>query len=153
MGSKVHQNSLCSHADIIFCIEKYIEINEQLFARQWQVSQTTSASGLQFTASCSVWIDCIATTFPVTDLVINVYFFFPSSLDAVPDATGLPYTSFDHSKAHFYRYDEQVSLCLERLRWAVVYGGLCVFCMSYIPYEIRLIECKYNMLLCVRLSS
>uniref|UniRef100_A0A3Q3VR38 Polycomb group RING finger protein 1 n=1 Tax=Mola mola TaxID=94237 RepID=A0A3Q3VR38_MOLML len=26
----------------------------------------------------------------------------------------LPYTSFDHSKAHFYRYDEQVSLCLER---------------------------------------
>uniref|UniRef100_A0A3B4TXJ4 Polycomb group RING finger protein 1 n=1 Tax=Seriola dumerili TaxID=41447 RepID=A0A3B4TXJ4_SERDU len=32
----------------------------------------------------------------------------------VPDATGLPYTSFDHSKAHFYRYDEQVSLCLER---------------------------------------
>lgn len=40
------------------------------------------------------------------------------SSDAVPDATGLPYTSFDHSKAHFYRYDEQVSLCLERLRWA-----------------------------------
>lgn len=36
--------------------------------------------------------------------------------DAVPDAAGLPYTSFDHSKAHFYRYDEQVSLCLERLR-------------------------------------
>uniref|UniRef100_A0A8C5GRZ2 Polycomb group RING finger protein 1 n=1 Tax=Gouania willdenowi TaxID=441366 RepID=A0A8C5GRZ2_GOUWI len=29
----------------------------------------------------------------------------------------LPYTSFDHSKAHFYRYDEQVSLCLERLRY------------------------------------
>ncbi|KAJ8398901.1 hypothetical protein AAFF_G00418090 [Aldrovandia affinis] len=35
-------------------------------------------------------------------------------MDAVPDAPGLPYTSFDHSKAHFYRYDEQVSLCLER---------------------------------------
>ncbi|KAG8003841.1 Polycomb group RING finger protein 1 [Nibea albiflora] len=48
--------------------------------------------------------DCIATTFPVNLMV-----------DAVPDATGLPYTSFDHSKAHFYRYDEQVSLCLERL--------------------------------------
>uniref|UniRef100_A0A8C1C581 Polycomb group RING finger protein 1 n=1 Tax=Cyprinus carpio carpio TaxID=630221 RepID=A0A8C1C581_CYPCA len=29
------------------------------------------------------------------------------------DNMGLPYTSFDHSKAHFYRYDEQVSLCLE----------------------------------------
>uniref|UniRef100_A0A8C9WT85 Polycomb group RING finger protein 1 n=1 Tax=Scleropages formosus TaxID=113540 RepID=A0A8C9WT85_SCLFO len=29
--------------------------------------------------------------------------------DTVPDATGLPYTSFDHSKAHFYRYDEQYS--------------------------------------------
>ncbi|KAJ8407607.1 hypothetical protein AAFF_G00274640 [Aldrovandia affinis] len=34
--------------------------------------------------------------------------------NAVPDVAGLPYTSFDHSKAHFYRYDEQVSLCLER---------------------------------------
>uniref|UniRef100_A0A8C6SGA4 Polycomb group RING finger protein 1 n=1 Tax=Neogobius melanostomus TaxID=47308 RepID=A0A8C6SGA4_9GOBI len=34
---------------------------------------------------------------------------------ALVNATGLPYTSFDHSKAHFYRYDEQVSLCLERL--------------------------------------
>ncbi|CAG04670.1 unnamed protein product [Tetraodon nigroviridis] len=39
----------------------------------------------------------------------------PSGDDALPDAAGLPYTSFDHSKAHFYRYDEQVSLCLERL--------------------------------------
>uniref|UniRef100_A0A8C6SII1 Polycomb group RING finger protein 1 n=1 Tax=Neogobius melanostomus TaxID=47308 RepID=A0A8C6SII1_9GOBI len=39
----------------------------------------------------------------------------PAGDDSVPDATGLPYTSFDHSKAHFYRYDEQVSLCLERL--------------------------------------
>lgn len=38
------------------------------------------------------------------------------SPDALPDAAGLPYTSFDHSKAHFYRYDEQVSLCLERLK-------------------------------------
>uniref|UniRef100_A0A671PAT4 Polycomb group RING finger protein 1 n=1 Tax=Sinocyclocheilus anshuiensis TaxID=1608454 RepID=A0A671PAT4_9TELE len=38
----------------------------------------------------------------------------PSGDDSVPDNTGLPYTSFDHSKAHFYRYDEQVSLCLER---------------------------------------
>ncbi|XP_064200275.1 polycomb group RING finger protein 1 isoform X1 [Anguilla rostrata] len=38
----------------------------------------------------------------------------PSGDDAVPDAAGLPYTSFDHSKAHFYRYDEQISLCLER---------------------------------------
>lgn len=39
------------------------------------------------------------------------------SPDSLPDAAGLPYTSFDHSKAHFYRYDEQVSLCLERLKW------------------------------------
>ncbi|XP_035272516.1 polycomb group RING finger protein 1-like isoform X3 [Anguilla anguilla] len=38
----------------------------------------------------------------------------PPNEDAVPDVAGLPYTSFDHSKAHFYRYDEQVSLCLER---------------------------------------
>lgn len=29
---------------------------------------------------------------------------------------GLPFSSFDHSKAHYYRYDEQLSLCLERLR-------------------------------------
>ncbi|KAM9413278.1 polycomb group RING finger protein 1-like isoform 3-T3 [Salvelinus alpinus] len=38
----------------------------------------------------------------------------PSGEDSIPDATGLPFTTFDHSKAHFYRYDEQVSLCLER---------------------------------------
>ncbi|XP_024238839.1 polycomb group RING finger protein 1 isoform X2 [Oncorhynchus tshawytscha] len=37
----------------------------------------------------------------------------PPGEDSIPD-TGLPFTSFDHSKAHFYRYDEQVSLCLER---------------------------------------
>uniref|UniRef100_A0A8C9XYE5 Polycomb group RING finger protein 1 n=1 Tax=Sander lucioperca TaxID=283035 RepID=A0A8C9XYE5_SANLU len=35
----------------------------------------------------------------------------PTGDDAVPDAAGLPYTSFDHSKAHFYRYDEQC-ICL-----------------------------------------
>ncbi|XP_064408749.1 polycomb group RING finger protein 1 [Latimeria chalumnae] len=34
--------------------------------------------------------------------------------DSMPDPTALPYTSFDHSKAHYYRYDEQVSLCLEK---------------------------------------
>uniref|UniRef100_A0A672GEV8 Polycomb group RING finger protein 1 n=1 Tax=Salarias fasciatus TaxID=181472 RepID=A0A672GEV8_SALFA len=34
----------------------------------------------------------------------------------VPDATGLPYTSFDHSKAHFYRYDEQLDVCLSSLQ-------------------------------------
>nr|XP_015199375.1 PREDICTED: polycomb group RING finger protein 1 isoform X4 [Lepisosteus oculatus] len=39
----------------------------------------------------------------------------PATEDSVPDPAGLPYASFDHSKAHFYRYDEQVSLCLERL--------------------------------------
>uniref|UniRef100_A0A3P9B1L6 Polycomb group RING finger protein 1 n=1 Tax=Maylandia zebra TaxID=106582 RepID=A0A3P9B1L6_9CICH len=42
----------------------------------------------------------------------------PTGDDGVPDAT-VPYTSFDHSKAHFYRYDEQVSLCLERLSFTV----------------------------------
>ncbi|XP_017328877.1 polycomb group RING finger protein 1 isoform X3 [Ictalurus punctatus] len=40
----------------------------------------------------------------------------PLGDDSLPDNTGLPYTSFDHSKAHFYRYDEQVSLCLEKQR-------------------------------------
>uniref|UniRef100_A0A3B5PSI7 Polycomb group RING finger protein 1 n=1 Tax=Xiphophorus maculatus TaxID=8083 RepID=A0A3B5PSI7_XIPMA len=29
-----------------------------------------------------------------------------------PAGDALPFTSFDHSKAHFYRYDEQVSLCM-----------------------------------------
>uniref|UniRef100_A0A8C4SSE1 Polycomb group RING finger protein 1 n=1 Tax=Erpetoichthys calabaricus TaxID=27687 RepID=A0A8C4SSE1_ERPCA len=40
-----------------------------------------------------------------------------------PTNEGLPYTSFDHSKAHYYRYDEQVSLCLER-------QSLTYFCVS-----------------------
>ncbi|XP_036372514.1 polycomb group RING finger protein 1-like [Megalops cyprinoides] len=38
----------------------------------------------------------------------------PLDDDAMLDTAGLPCTGFDHSKAHFYRYDEQVSLCLER---------------------------------------
>ncbi|CAM5151510.1 unnamed protein product [Natator depressus] len=38
----------------------------------------------------------------------------PSSEDPVVDTMGLPYASFDHSRAHYYRYDEHVSLCLER---------------------------------------
>lgn len=45
----------------------------------------------------------------------NLILFFSNSSD-VSDSAALPFTSFDHSKAHFYRYDEQVSLCLERLR-------------------------------------
>uniref|UniRef100_A0A8C9XFE7 Uncharacterized protein n=1 Tax=Sander lucioperca TaxID=283035 RepID=A0A8C9XFE7_SANLU len=39
----------------------------------------------------------------------------PTGDDAAPDAAGLPYPNFDHLKAHFYRYDEQFPLCLERL--------------------------------------
>ncbi|XP_073199251.1 polycomb group RING finger protein 1 isoform X2 [Lepidochelys kempii] len=38
----------------------------------------------------------------------------PSSEDPVVDTMGLPYSSFDHSRAHYYRFDEHVSLCLER---------------------------------------
>nr|XP_032649396.1 polycomb group RING finger protein 1 [Chelonoidis abingdonii] len=37
-----------------------------------------------------------------------------SPADPVVDTMGLPYSSFDHSRAHYYRYDEHVSLCLER---------------------------------------
>ncbi|XP_027692210.1 polycomb group RING finger protein 1 isoform X1 [Vombatus ursinus] len=38
-----------------------------------------------------------------------------SLLEPAPGTLGLPYNSFDHSKAHYYRYDEQLSLCLEKL--------------------------------------
>ncbi|XP_078055678.1 polycomb group RING finger protein 1 [Mustelus asterias] len=38
----------------------------------------------------------------------------PVNEAVTPDLTSSPYTTFDHSKAHYYRYDEQVSLCLER---------------------------------------
>uniref|UniRef100_A0A803VUD7 Uncharacterized protein n=1 Tax=Ficedula albicollis TaxID=59894 RepID=A0A803VUD7_FICAL len=31
------------------------------------------------------------------------------------DPMGLPYSTFDHSRAHYFRYDEHVSLCLEKL--------------------------------------
>ncbi|XP_030306479.1 polycomb group RING finger protein 1 isoform X3 [Calypte anna] len=30
------------------------------------------------------------------------------------DPLGLPYSTFDHSRAHYFRYDEHVSLCLEK---------------------------------------
>lgn len=32
------------------------------------------------------------------------------------DPMGLPYSTFDHSCAHYFRYDEHVSLCLEKQR-------------------------------------
>lgn len=32
------------------------------------------------------------------------------------DPMGLPYSTFDHSRAHYFRYDEHVSLCLEKQR-------------------------------------
>ncbi|KAJ1211952.1 hypothetical protein NDU88_007300 [Pleurodeles waltl] len=38
----------------------------------------------------------------------------PTTEESVADCTGLPYTTFDHSKAHYYRYDEHISLCLEK---------------------------------------
>lgn len=41
----------------------------------------------------------------------------PVSPDTVGgDPMGLPYSTFDHSRAHYFRYDEHVSLCLEKLR-------------------------------------
>uniref|UniRef100_A0A8C3D671 Polycomb group RING finger protein 1 n=5 Tax=Passeriformes TaxID=9126 RepID=A0A8C3D671_CORMO len=40
----------------------------------------------------------------------------PSGDDTVGgDPMGLPYSTFDHSRAHYFRYDEHVSLCLEKL--------------------------------------
>ncbi|NXH35559.1 PCGF1 protein, partial [Myiagra hebetior] len=40
----------------------------------------------------------------------------PVSPDTVGgDPMGLPYSTFDHSRAHYFRYDEHVSLCLEKL--------------------------------------
>lgn len=41
----------------------------------------------------------------------------PFSPDTVGgDPMGLPYSTFDHSRAHYFRYDEHVSLCLEKQR-------------------------------------
>ena len=39
----------------------------------------------------------------------------PSGEEPALSNLGLPFSSFDHSKAHYYRYDKQLSLCLERL--------------------------------------
>ncbi|XP_036080698.1 polycomb group RING finger protein 1 isoform X3 [Rousettus aegyptiacus] len=39
----------------------------------------------------------------------------PSGEEPALSNLGLPFSTFDHSKAHYYRYDEQLSLCLERL--------------------------------------
>ncbi|NXU77047.1 PCGF1 protein, partial [Oreotrochilus melanogaster] len=37
---------------------------------------------------------------------------FPDTVGG--DPLGLPYSTFDHSRAHYFRYDEHVSLCLEK---------------------------------------
>ncbi|XP_069654339.1 polycomb group RING finger protein 1 isoform X1 [Haliaeetus albicilla] len=58
----------------------------------------------------------------------------PSNEDTVGgDPMGLPYSTFDHSRAHYFRYDEHVSLCLEKQSSSKdkskavlqVSGGLC----------------------------
>uniref|UniRef100_A0A803TPI8 Uncharacterized protein n=1 Tax=Anolis carolinensis TaxID=28377 RepID=A0A803TPI8_ANOCA len=38
----------------------------------------------------------------------------PSNEGPASDRVGLPYTTFDHSRAHYYRFDEHVLLCLEK---------------------------------------
>lgn len=47
------------------------------------------------------------------------------SLDPASDRVGLPCTAFDHSRAHYYRFDEHVLLCLEKQRSvpALAQGG------------------------------
>ncbi|XP_060635490.1 polycomb group RING finger protein 1 [Anolis sagrei] len=38
----------------------------------------------------------------------------PSNEGPASNRVGLPYTTFDHSRAHYYRFDEHVLLCLEK---------------------------------------
>ncbi|XP_039189852.1 polycomb group RING finger protein 1 isoform X1 [Crotalus tigris] len=61
--------------------------------------------------------------------------------DPASDRVGLPYTTFDHSRAHYYRFDEHVTLCLEKQRVRRFPGG----CWQRLPFSGRL-SCSHTSL-------
>ncbi|NXY39373.1 PCGF1 protein, partial [Pomatorhinus ruficollis] len=77
----------------------------------------------------------------------------PSGDDTVGgDPMGLPYSTFDHSRAHYFRYDEHVSLCLEKLRPPQPPNLLCPLQQKYVRCSVRAQIRHLRRVLCHRLG-
>ncbi|NXC56688.1 PCGF1 protein, partial [Aleadryas rufinucha] len=78
----------------------------------------------------------------------------PSGDDTVGgDPMGLPYSTFDHSRAHYFRYDEHVSLCLEKLRGPLSPPDpLCPSQQKYVRCSVRAQIRHLRRVLCHRLG-
>ncbi|NWX59829.1 PCGF1 protein, partial [Promerops cafer] len=77
----------------------------------------------------------------------------PVSPDTVGgDPMGLPYSTFDHSRAHYFRYDEHVSLCLEKLRPPQPPNPLCPPQQKYVRCSVRAQIRHLRRVLCHRLG-
>ncbi|NXY25496.1 PCGF1 protein, partial [Atrichornis clamosus] len=77
----------------------------------------------------------------------------PVSPDTVGgDPMGLPYSTFDHSRAHYFRYDEHVSLCLEKLRPPQPPNPLCPLQQKYVRCSVRAQIRHLRRVLCHRLG-
>ncbi|NWU35471.1 PCGF1 protein, partial [Hylia prasina] len=68
------------------------------------------------------------------------------------DPMGLPYSTFDHSRAHYFRYDEHVSLCLEKLRPPQPPNPLCPSQQKYVRCSVRAQIRHLRRVLCHRLG-
>ncbi|NXX22010.1 PCGF1 protein, partial [Podargus strigoides] len=76
----------------------------------------------------------------------------PSSEDTVGgDPMGLPYSTFDHSRAHYFRYDEHVSLCLEK-QSSSKDKGKAVLQQKYVRCSVRAQIRHLRRVLCHRLE-
>uniref|UniRef100_A0A8D0CAT4 Polycomb group RING finger protein 1 n=1 Tax=Salvator merianae TaxID=96440 RepID=A0A8D0CAT4_SALMN len=76
---------------------------------------------LQTSKYCPMCSTKIHETQPLLNLKLDrvmqdiVYKLVPGLQEnAAADRVGLPYATFDHSRAHYYRFDEHVLLCLEK---------------------------------------
>uniref|UniRef100_A0A3B3D003 Polycomb group RING finger protein 1 n=1 Tax=Oryzias melastigma TaxID=30732 RepID=A0A3B3D003_ORYME len=100
----------CLHTFCKSCIVKYLQTSKYCPMCNIKIHETQPLLNLKLDR---VMQDIVYKLVPGLQENKRIKEFYQSrGLERVvqPAGDSLPYTSFDHSKAHFYRYDEQVSL-------------------------------------------
>ncbi|KAL7975870.1 hypothetical protein Chor_011785 [Crotalus horridus] len=72
--------------------------------------------------------------------------------DPASDRVGLPYTTFDHSRAHYYRFDEHVTLCLEKQSCSGKEKSKHILQQKYVRCSVRAQIRHLRRVLCCRLE-
>ncbi|KAG8134262.1 putative Polycomb group RING finger protein [Naja naja] len=72
--------------------------------------------------------------------------------DPASDRVGLPYTTFDHSRAHYYCFDEHVTLCLEKQSSSGKEKSKHVLQQKYVRCSVRAQIRHLRRVLCCRLE-